>query len=83
MPEAVEIIQRTKMRSNECWAMMDNMVSQKWAPTSLYMLRRILRTVKLIELVIDNAWLGTGYNGGGRKRMFQKEHVDEFVGQWK
>ena len=82
-PEAIEIIQRPKFNSKERRTVMKEMINQKWAPTSIPTLSCLMKMAELGELVIDNSWSGNGHNGGGCKRMFGKEDVDELVGQWK
>ena len=81
--EAVMVIGRSKFRSAERGAMMNEMIKRKWAPTSGKTLCRIMAQEEAGDLVLDTPWSGNGHNGGGRKRMLEEEDIDELVDEWK
>ena len=82
-PEAVRILSRTKRQTTERRNMMFAMIKRGWAPTSDITLRRLMKKSDRGELVLDTPWSGNGHQGGGRKKVFDKDDVDELVGLWK
>ena len=82
-PEAVRILSETEFNSKERSAMMKKMTGNRWAPTSISTLQRLMAKHKKGELILDDGWSGNGNNGGGRKRAFTNGDIDNLVSQWK
>jgi len=79
----VNIIGTTTFNSTPRALMMQEMITRGSAPTSVHTLRRLMLKADAGQLVLDTPWSGNGHQSGGRKRVFEKQDIDELVGQWK